>query len=174
MYRSLMTSRYFCPLLALGVLWAASSTAQAAGDCQPVFDAYQAQLKAPIMKKTVKTPGMKDLAEFILTQDAVYSRVGAADPWSKMPVSAQVRALMKQKMPSPKTVTDCRKIGAQQVDGVAVTAYEIVPNAATGNVPGEKTTVFIDDKSGLPIAETMLKAGTETKMVYEGVAAPTP
>ncbi|MCD2171985.1 hypothetical protein [Rhizobium sp. C4] len=161
-------------LLALGVFWAAHSTAQAAADCQPVFDAYEAQFKAPAMKKTIKTQGMKDLVEFILTQDAMYSRVGAADPWSKMPVSAQVRALMKQKMPSPKTVTDCRKIGAQQLDGVAVTAYEISPNAASGNVPGEKKTVFIDDKSGLPIAETMLKAGTEMKIVYEGVAAPIP
>ncbi|MET3613221.1 hypothetical protein ABID16_001526 [Rhizobium aquaticum] len=174
MYRFIVTSRYSSMLLALGVLWAASSAAQAAADCQPVFDAYEAQMKVPAMKKTVKTPGMKDPAELILTQDALYGRVGAADTWDKTPLSPAVRAMMKEKTASPKTITDCSKLGAQQMDGVAVTAYEISPTAATGNLPGEKLTVLIDDKSGLPVSETALKAGTEAKIVYEGVTAPMP
>lgn len=174
MDRSHVTSRYSCLLLALGMLSAASSAAKAAGDCQPVFDAYQAQLKAPIMKKTVKTPGMKDPVELIITDKAMYTRVGAADTWSKNPMGAEVRAMMKEKTASPQTISDCSKIGAQELDGIAVTAYEITPTAATGNVPGEKLKVLIDNKSGLPIAETALKAGTDARIVYEGVTAPTP
>ncbi len=174
MDRSFATSRYSCLLLAFGALWTAGSTAQAASDCQPVFDAYQAQLKAPIMKKTVKTPGMKDPVELIITDKAMFTRVGAGDTWSKNPMGPEVRAMMKEKTASPQTISDCRKIGAQEMDGIAATAYEITPTAATGNVPGEKLTVLIDNGSGLPIAETALKAGTEAKIVYEGVSAPTP
>ncbi len=174
MDRSLVTSRYSCLLLALGMLWAAGTAAQAASDCQPVFDAYQAQLKAPIMKKTVKTPGMKDPVELIITDKAMYTRVGAADTWSKNPMGPEVRAMMQEKTASPQTISDCAKIGAQEVDGIAVIAYEITPTAATGNAPGEKLKVFIDNKSGLPIAETALKAGTDARIVYEGVSAPTP
>lgn len=174
MYRSIMTSRSYSIVLALGVLWAANSAAHAATECQPVFDAYDAQLKTPAMKKTVKTPGMKDPVELIITQDAMYTRVGAAGTWSKNPMGAEVRAMMKAKTASPETISDCRKIGAQQLDGAAVTAYEITPTAATGNAPGEKLTVLIDDKTGLPVSETALKAGTEAKLVYDGVTAPIP
>ena len=174
MDRLFVTSKCSCLLLALGVLWATGSAARAASDCQPVFEAYQAQLTAPIMKKTVKTPGMKDPVELIITDKAMFTRVGAADTWSKNPMDTEVRAMMKEKTASPQTISDCHKIGAQQVDGIAVTAYEITPTAATGNLPGEKLTVLIDDKSGLPVSETALKAGTEAKIVYEGITAPIP
>lgn len=170
----IVPSKYSRVLLALGVLCATGSAARAASDCQPVFDAYQAQLKAPIMKKTVKTPGMKDPVELVITDKAMYTRVGAADTWSQNPMGPEVRAMMKDKTASPKTITDCRKVGAQQVDGISGTAYEITPTAATGNLPGEKLTVLIDDKSGLPVSEIALKAGTEAKIVYEGVTVPIP
>jgi hypothetical protein len=117
---------------------------------------------------------MKEPVELILTGDSMYSRVGAADTWSKNPLGAEARAMMKEKTASPQTISDCRKIGAQQMDGIAGTAYEITPTAETGNLPGEKLTVLIDDKSGLPVSETALKAGTEAKIVYEGVTAPIP
>ena len=174
MNRSILIARYSVALLSLGILWAAGAPAHAAGECQPVFDAYDAQLKAPVMKKTVKTPGMKDPVELIITQDAMYTRVGAADSWSKNPMGAEARAMMKEKTASPETISECNKIGAQDFGGVAVTAYEITPTAATGNAPGEKLTVLIDDKSGLPVSETALKAGTEATIIYDGVTAPIP
>ena len=161
------------PVLA-GVLSVVSTAAQAASDCQPIFDAYAAMTKAPAVKKTVKTPGMAEPVELILTSTALYSRVGAKDTWSKTPIDDQTRAIMKRGYPTPETVNDCRKVGAQPLDGVAATAYEFVPAKMSGNAPGEKITVLIADKSGLPLLETAAVAGTEAKLLYDGVTVPAP
>lgn len=168
-----MTRRTCLPLLA-GLLSIVSTAAQAASDCQPIFDAYAAMAKVPAVKKTIKTPGMAEPVEIIITGTALYSRVGAKDTWSKTPINDQTRAIMKRASPSPETVTDCRKIGARSLDGVAVTAYEFVPAKMSGNAPGEKLTVLIGDKSGLPLSETAAVAGTEARLVYDGVTVPAP
>lgn len=167
-------TRFVAALPMLVGLLAAAPTAQAASDCQPIFDAYAAMTKAPAVKKTVKTPGMAEPVELIITGTALYSRVGAKDTWSKTPIDDQTRAVMKRGYPSPETVTDCRKIGARSLDGVSVIAYEFAPAPMSGNAPGEKLTVLIADKSGLPLSETAAVAGTEARLVYDGVTVPTP
>lgn len=168
-----MTRRTCLPLLA-GLLSIVSTAAQAASDCQPIFDAYAAMAKVPAVKKTIKTPGMAEPVEIIITGTALYSRVGAKDTWSKTPINDQTRAIMKRASPSPETVTDCRKIGTRSLDGMAGTAYEFTPPKMSGNAPGEKLTVLIGDKSGLPLSETGAVAGTEAKLVYDGVSVPAP
>ena len=169
-----MTRLRTCLPVLAGLLSAVSTAAQAASDCQPIFDAYAAMTKAAAVKKTVKTPGMAEPVELIITSTALYSRVGAKDTWSKTPIDDQTRAMMKSGYPSPETVSDCRKIGARSLDGVAATAYEFAPAKMTGNAPGEKLTVLIADKSGLPLSETAAVAGTEARLVYDGVTVPAP
>lgn len=167
-------TRFLAGLPMLVGLLAAAPAAQAASDCQPIFDAYAAMTKAPAVKKTVKTPRMAEPVELIITGTALYSRVGAKDTWSKTPIDDQTRAVMKRGYPSPETVTDCRKIGARSLDGVSATAYEFAPAPMSGNAPGEKLTVLIADKSGLPLSETAAVAGTEARLVYDGVTVPAP
>lgn len=169
-----MTRLRTCLPFLAGLLSVVSTAAQAASDCQPIFDAYAAMTKAAAVKKTVKTPGMAEPVELIITSTALYSRVGAKDTWSKTPIDDQTRAMMKSGYPSPETVSDCRKIGARSLDGVAATAYEFAPAKMTGNAPGEKLTVLIADKSGLPLSETAAVAGTEARLVYDGVTVPAP
>ncbi len=169
-----MTRSLNCLPLIAGLLTAAAPAAQAASDCQPIFDAYAAMTKVPAVKKTVKTPGMAEPVELVMTSTALYSRVGAKDTWSKTPIDDEVRAVMKRGSPSPETVTDCRKVGARSLEGVAATAYEFAPAPTSGNAPGEKITVLIADKSGLPLVEAAAVAGTEAKLVYDGVTVPAP
>jgi hypothetical protein len=169
-----MTRLRTCLPFLAGVLTVVASGAHAASDCQPIYDAYAAMAKAPAVKKTVKTPGMAEPVELIITSTALYSRVGAKDTWSKTPIDDQTRSIIKRGSPSPETVTDCRKVGARPLDGVAATAYEFSPAAITGNAPGEKLTVVIGDKSGLPLSETAAVAGTEARLVYDGVTVPAP
>lgn len=159
-------------LICLGLALAAP--AEAASDCQPVFDAYAAQMKMPAVKRTVTMPGMADPAEMILTPEALYSRVGAKDSWGKIEIDEAARAVMKKGTPAPETVSECRRIGPSAVDGISGTAYEFTPPKMSGNAPGEKITVLLDDKTGLPLRETALKAGTKVTIVFDGVTAPLP
>lgn len=152
----------------------AAPAAHAAQDCQPVFDAYAALLKVPVMKRTVTTPGMADPVEMILTPEAFYSRTGAKDKWEKMPLNAATRAVMQKAAPTPETVRECRLIGPGEVDGVSGTAYEFTPPKMGAIPPGEKITVLLDDRTGLPLVETALKAGTKVTSVYDGVSVPVP
>ena len=147
-------------LICLGLALAAP--AEAASDCQPVFDAYAAQMKMPAVKRTVTMPGMADPAEMIL------------DSWGKIEIDEAARAVMKKGTPAPETVSECRRIGPSAVDGVSGTAYEFTPPKMSGNAPGEKITVLLDDKTGLPVRETALKAGTKVTIVFDGVTAPLP
>lgn len=160
--------------LLAGLSLAVTSAVNAGSDCQPLFEAYAAQMKAPALKKTITTPGMKAPVVLILTQDALYGRTGAGDSWSKTVINDATRAVMKRGYPTPDTVTDCHKVGPQEIDGVAATAYELTPSATSGNAPGERLTVLIGDDSGLPLSETALKAGTQATIVYDGVTAPVP
>lgn len=155
-------------------LLAAAPAAHAASACQPLFDAYAAQKKVPALKKIVATPGMADAVELILTQDALYSRVGVNDSWSKTVIDDAVRSIMAQGYPTAETIEDCRLVGPQEADGIAGTAYEFAPPKLSGNAPGEMLTVLIDDGTGLPVSETALKAGTRVTIVYDGVTAPVP
>ncbi len=158
----------------LGLLLAAAPPALAGSDCQPIFDAYAAQLKMPAVKRTITTPGMADPVEMILTPDALYSRVGPKDSWGKLALDAAARAIMKKGWPLPETVTECERIGAEDIDGIAGTAYEFTPPKMSGNVPGERITVLLDDNTGLPLVERALKAGTVTKIETDGVTVPSP
>lgn len=160
--------------LVLMLLVAASVPARAASECQPVFDAYAAQKKVPALKKTVVTPGMATPVELILTQQALYSRVGTGDAWSKIPLDDATRAVMAKGYPTPETISDCRRLGPQDSGGVAATAYQFTPSEALGNAPGERLTVLIGTQSGLPLSETAAKAGTKATLVYDGVVAPLP
>lgn len=164
-------SRHSIAALSFFFLYFAHHT-QAASDCQPIFDAYAAQAKAPVLQKTVTTPGMADPVELILTQDAMFSRIGSAGEWSKMILDDAMREGMKKGAPSLATIADCVNKGSLEVDGVSGKAYEFTPSEALGNVPGERLTVLIDSKSGLPVSETTLKAGTKAKILYDGVAVP--
>lgn len=169
-----MTSKRSSPIPMAMLVLLAASAAHAAPDCQPIFDAYAAQAKAPTVQKTVTTPGMTDPVQLIVTQDALYSRVGAKDTWNKTVMDNAMRKMMEKGAPTPETISDCRMLGPQAMDGITGTAYEFAPSAATGNAPGEKITVLIDDKTGLPVSETALKAGTVAKIVYDGVSVPAP
>lgn len=169
-----MTRSLNCLPLIAGLLTMLAPGAHAASDCQPIYDAYAAMAKAPAVRKTVKTPGMAEPVEFIITGTALYGRVGAKDTWSKTPIDDKNRAVLKRASPSPETVTDCRKIGARSLAGVAATAYEFAPPPMAGNAPGEKITVLIADKSGLPLSETAAVSGAEAILVYDGVTVPSP
>ncbi|MFP5077725.1 hypothetical protein ACLE20_10500 [Rhizobium sp. YIM 134829] len=148
--------------------------AQAASDCQPIFDAYAAMYKMPAVKRTITVPGMADAPEMVLTPDALYSRVGPKDSWGKMKLDEAARAIMKKGTPSPETVNACQRIGSSEMDGIAGTAYEFTPPKLSGNVPGERITVLLDDNTGLPLIEKALKAATVAKIEYDGVTAPLP
>lgn len=169
-----MTRQFkFLPLMA-ALVAVTSPAAHAGSDCQPIFDAYAAQMKVPALRKIVSAPGMATPVEMIMTSDALYSRTGASDPWSKTVIDGAVRAVMKKGYPTAETVHDCSRVGPQEAEGIAGTAYVFAPSAQSGNVPGEKITVLIDDRTGLPVLETAAKAGTRAKIAYDGVTAPAP
>lgn len=169
-----MTEKSLSLISTVLLLCSAASAAEAASDCQPILDAYAAQAKVPALRKTVTTPGMADPVEIVLTQEAMYSRVGPNDAWTKNVLDDAMRAVMAKGAPSAETIGDCRAMDTQETDGVSGTAYEFAPSEATGNAPGERITVLIDGKSGLPLSEVALKAGTKVKITYDGVTAPAP
>lgn len=168
-----MKTRVHSALL-LASLCLAAAPALAASDCQPLFDAYAAQMQLPIFKRVVTTPGMDDAVEQIVTVDALFSRVGAKDAWNRVPLNAPTRTMMLKGIPTEASVTECRKVGAEMLGDVATTAYEFefIPSIALGSAPDERLTVLIGDASGLPLRETALKAGTSVIIVYDGVTEP--
>ncbi len=129
-------------LMVVGLVGLSSAPVLAASECQPMFDAYAAQMELPIYKRVVTTPGMADPVEMILTQEALFSRVGANDSWNRVPLDAQTRTMMLKGTPTEASVTDCRRTGSDTVDGVAVTTFSFAPSPELGNAPGEVLTVF--------------------------------
>lgn len=160
--------------LVVGLLCLSSAPVLAATECQPLFDAYAAQQELPIYKRIITTPGMADPVEMILTQEALFSRVGVNDTWSRLPLDTPTRTMMLKGMPTEASVTDCRRTGSETIDGKAVTTYSFAPSPELGNAPGEMLTVSISDESHLPLIETASIAGTSVAMTYDGITAPQP
>lgn len=130
--------------------------------CKPILDADKARAAATSWhsKKAMGETSM----EMIRLGDDIYANLGGSG-WKKMP-PGMVKNIAKAS--DGLDVSECKKLGTENVAGVATTIYSFKTA-----IPGQATfsgKVWIGDKDGLPYREAGDKYdGTTT---YTGVTAP--
>lgn len=145
-----------------GIYGFAAQAASSDASCKPVIDSDKARAAATSWhsKKTMNGMNM----EMIRAGEDIYANMGGSG-WKKMPPGMADKIA---KAVDSFNVSECKKLGAENVDGVATTIYSF-----TTTVPGQPVftgKVWVGNKDGLPYREAGEKYEGTTS--YAGVVAP--
>ncbi|MCC2657137.1 MAG: hypothetical protein K0Q76_2245 [Panacagrimonas sp.] len=133
--------------------------------CKPVIDADKARAAAPAWHAKKTMGGMS--MEIIRLGNDVYADMGGTG-WKQMPPPMAANIVNAGNQADQFTVSDCRKLGDETINGVATTLWSFKTKVKDlAPITGK---VWIGQRDGLPYREEGEKhAGTTT---YQGVAAP--
>ena len=158
-------------ILMLGCLVVPASGARA-DDCQSVADAYDRLSKTPAYRQMTSLNG-KLLMESVIVGDDMYVKDGAK--WNKLPLGPGGRVrIQKNVIPGASSLKDCRRVGAETVQGKSAVAYDYTPPPMPGAGAPESQRVWIAADSGLPIRMTSQQQKTEVLISFDNVVAPAP
>lgn len=149
---------------------AVPSTRAADASCKPVMDAMTKATKTPYHETA--TAGGKSF-EKIYTTTALY--VGSHGHWVKMPASPQT--LIDAMRESGATITECKSLRTETVDGQAATVYA-ARERLTSTGEDDRGQYWIANASGLPLKSESdsQNAGhtshVSTRFTYDNVQAP--
>ncbi len=120
--------------------------ASAADKCAPVRKAMDAHLKSERMKVRMLTSGQTSETEAMIVPEGMYIKLN--EQWIKSPIASSREEIMKFADPGKVTLTDCKAVGKESVDGAPTAVYTY-----KGKVEGQKESegkIWIGSEDGLP------------------------
>ncbi|MGI9046355.1 MAG: hypothetical protein ACR2FI_06135, partial [Burkholderiales bacterium] len=119
----------------------------AADACASVPKAMDAHLKSERMKVRMLTSGQNSgETEAMIVPEGMYIKLN--EQWIKSPIASSREEIMKFADPGKVTLTDCKAVGREAVDGAATAVYTY-----KGKVEGQKESegkIWIGNEDGLP------------------------
>lgn len=155
-------------LTAMLAAFSMSSASHAADPaCAPIIEAAEAHAKAERMRVRMQMndPNRPDEIEAMIVPEGMYIKAG--DQWIKSPIASTREQLMKLAEQSKGSITECKALGKETVDGVPTSIYKY-----KGKVEGQPDSdikLWIANADGLPKkAEIKSEKGMITQFISHG------